>query len=71
MDLCFVVDASASICDSDPNYNRTTDETCDNWKSVVQFIHDVVANMTIGQSDTRVALVVFNTKANMRWRLTR
>ena len=71
LDLCFVVDASASICDSDPNYDKATDDTCDNWKSVVKFVHDVAAAMTIGADETRVALVLFATRANMRWPLTR
>lgn len=71
MDLCLVVDASSSICDTDPKYNSTTDTTCDNWISVLEFLRDIVTNLEIGENQTRVSVVVFGTKAFRRWGLTR
>ena len=71
MDLAFVVDGSGSICDADPNFNYAVDTTCDNWSFIVQFIHRIVSELTIGPMDTRVALVTFSSRAALQWNLTR
>lgn len=71
MDLCFVVDSSASICDTDANFTKGSDTTCGNWKYVIDFIVKFVEAMDISENGTRVALVEFGTKAYMRWNLTR
>ena len=71
MDLAFVIDMSGSICDNDPTFNYDTDITCNNWRSIVQFVYQTVANLTIGPLETNVALITFETTAVLRWNLTR
>ena len=71
MDLAFVVDQSGSICDSDLTFHYDTDTTCSNWISIVQFIYNTVANLTIGPMDTNVALITFQTYVTLQWNLTK
>lgn len=70
MDLCFLIDTSASICGTDPNYDPSSDTTCDNWKAIIEFVYRSVENMDIGENATRVGIVVFATKAYRRLNLT-
>lgn len=71
MDLCFIVDSSASICDTDPRFEKGVDDTCDNWNAIVTSMYRSVARMDIGENAIRVGLVLFATKAYRRWDLTR
>ena len=71
MDLCFVVDSSASICDTDPYFIKGSDKTCGNFESMIDFIVSFVEALDIGEYATRVGLVEFATKAYLKWNLTR
>jgi len=64
MDLTFVVDSSGSICNNQPV------TTCDNWKSLLDFMHGLVSGMVIGENDVRVALVEFAHSIHTKWDLT-
>jgi len=57
MDLCFVVDHSGSIRDT--NIYNTGGE--DNWKFVIDFMVAAVKNFEIGSVRTNVAAVSFGT----------
>lgn len=70
MDLCFIVDSSANICDTDARFEMG-DGDCDNWNTIVKSMYRSVARMDIGEDAIRVGLVVFSTKAYRRWDLTR
>ena len=69
-DLVFVVDASGSICDADPNFNFTRDDTCNNWNFILQFIHRIADGLNIGLSQFRVGMVIFDTTSHVEWNLT-
>lgn len=70
MDLCFVVDASKSICAGDPNYTKG-DITCTYWNAMLTFMQNVVKNLTIGTAATRIAMVRYATNGARLWNLTR
>lgn len=71
LNLCFILDSSASVCNRDPTFNKTTDSTCNNWGAVISFVHRFVASMNIGPDATRVGVVVFATKAYRRFNTSR
>ena len=57
-DVVFVVDSSGSIC------NNENVDICDNWKTVLQFMEDLVDNLDVGKSKTRVGVVIYREKAS-------
>ena len=59
IDLTFVLDGSGSICDSDLGPKFDDGRGCNNWLSVVTFVSDFVASLTIGEDLTRVGVVTF------------
>ncbi len=62
LDLVFVIDDSGSICDSDPTRRPRNGIPidCNNWSFVKLFIRRILSSLTIGERDTRVALVRFS-----------
>lgn len=70
LDICFVVDASGSICDTDPNFDYTRDETCNNWNLMLQFMHRIADELNIGLTEFRFGMVLFDTTARVGWNLT-
>ena|SRR6218665_3023317 len=70
LDLCFVVDASGSICDSDEGFNYRENETCNNWKYNVDFIRSIADSFDIGLEATRIGLVIFSSQSYVAWNLT-
>ena len=60
LDLNFVVDSSGSI-----EYKGAG-----NWQKALKFVEDVINQFTIGPNDVHVALVLFSTRATVRWGLT-
>ncbi len=68
IDLAFVVDASGSICENDQTFDNVQN-TCENWRSVLQFIRDAVSELTIGPSNAQVALIVYSNNAVVEWPL--
>ena len=70
-DIVFVIDKSGSICDSDPMYLFGRDRTCDNWKFLATFVHNVVSDLIIGPTATRVGLVSFDSSSRVQWTLDR
>ncbi len=55
MDLCFIIDSSGSIRDSNPS-----DGSFDNWQLQLNFLAELVDSFTIGQDATRVGAVSFS-----------
>jgi len=51
-DVVFVVDSSRSICGRD--------STCANWRTVLNFVNSVVAQLNIGRDNTRVGFVRYS-----------
>ena len=51
-DVVFVVDSSRSICGRD--------STCANWRTVLNFVNSVVAQLNIGMNNTRVGFVRYS-----------
>jgi len=51
-DVVFVVDSSRSICGSD--------SSCANWRSVLDFVNEIVAELNIGTDNTRVGFVRYS-----------
>ncbi len=62
--MTFVVDSSGSICDNKPV------NTCASWEAALEFIHNIVDEMIIGSNDVRVAMIVFESSAWIKWNLT-
>ena len=54
-DIVFVVDSSGSIRDNNPN-----DESYDNWALMLQFMQNIVDQLSIGEDETRVGMVRFS-----------
>ena len=54
-DIVFVVDSSRSICASD--------SSCNNWRSVLDFVNSVVNQLTIGTDNTRVGFVRYSSSS--------
>ena len=73
IDLVFVVDGSGSICVNDPTRTPLTDQpdTCDNWKSVQNFMAQFVQQLDVRRSGTRVGLVTFADDARLVFNLNR
>lgn len=71
MDLCFIIDSSASICNVEMRCDDDTVKTCDSWKATISLMHKFVENLDIGVNGTRVAVVVFGSDGELRWDLTR
>ena len=69
LDLVFLIDGSGSICDSDPLFYYGYNSTCNNWLYVVQFLDAFVDSLTVGPTETRVGLILFASKADIRWNL--
>jgi len=63
LDVCFVVDGSASNCESDL--------TCLNWGLILKFVHDVVGGFVIGPDYTEIALVTFGSEAKVEFNFTK
>lgn len=59
-DVVFLVDSSGSICDDLDVRN------CSNWQAMKNFINQIVDQLTIGASATRVGLVVYGTIESTR-----
>ena len=60
MDLCFIIDISASLRDNNPpNGSR------DNWGLQLEFLSQVTDIFTIGPTDTKVGAVVLSEQADM------
>ena len=56
-DLVFVLDSSGSVC------NNEGVNTCDNWESILQFVNEIIDELAIGNSETRIGIVVFGNMA--------
>ncbi|KAK2161027.1 hypothetical protein LSH36_122g02004 [Paralvinella palmiformis] len=66
IDLAFIVDGSGSICDNDPTRQIIDNQvTCNNWRSVVNFISGAVDRLNIGAQDAQIALVTFADKGSV------
>ena len=63
-DIALLVDRSGSICD-----NQVV-TTCDNWDTILRFIVNIVDNLDVRLSRTRVALIVFGSHAELQFGLT-
>lgn len=63
MDLAFLIDGSGSICDDDPQ--STPFKPCDNWKSVLGFVNQLLGSFQIGPDKTRVTVGTFATRVNI------
>lgn len=72
-DVCFLIDRSGSICDTDPlfNFSNPEDKTCDNWRLAVNFVYSFVSNIYVGPNNVRVAVIIFDDKAMLMWNLSR
>ena len=57
-DVCFVIDSSGSIRDSNP-----PDQSRDNWMTILTFVNDIINVFTVGENDTRVGLIRFSNNA--------
>ncbi len=56
-DIVFVVDRSGSIC------NDETVFECDNWDLVLNFMENMVGELTIGSDATRVGVISYGNQA--------
>lgn len=66
VDLAFLVDGSGSICDNDPSKSEQDGiATCNNWISLKRFLQEIVSNLDIGESRTRIALITFANDAEL------
>lgn len=59
-DVCFVIDASGSICGSGLPGN-----VCNNWSLLLSFVSDIIGHFKVGKFQTRVGLVVFSGNASL------
>ena len=66
LDLVFIVDGSASICNDDPS---KANGKCDNWISMIDFLVNVTETLQIDQGRTHVGMVLFATSAEVRFNL--
>ena len=64
VDLCFVVDSSGSIRDTNPPGGNP-----DNWQRQLEFIAALSNAFTIGPDDSRVGVVVFGDDARLQFPL--
>lgn len=64
MDLVFIVDSSGSIRDKNPS-----NDSYDNYDLLLQFVTDIIDQMTIGPSKTRVGLVIYSNLAKVEFHL--
>lgn len=60
-DVVFVLDSSGSICDDQPV------PTCQNWQTMVAFVHEIATQLNIGIDNTRVGVIVYGSQAQNRW----
>lgn len=60
--LVLVVDSSFTICDSN--------DPCDDWTLIRNFLSDVVGQMDIGQDSVRVGLVRYGTSSSNVWQMS-
>ena len=68
-DIVFIVDGSASLCDTDPSYDANFG-SCDHWMAVLEFIEDIVRVQPIGgELGTQVGLIIYSTTATVEWYL--
>ena len=63
VDFGFLVDSSGSIC------NNKGGKNCINWASVRTFLQDVVRNMRIEETGSRVGMILFGSYATVLWQL--
>ena len=63
MDICLIIDSSASIRDSNPP------DGTDNWQLQLEFLATVIGAFTIGPDDTRVGAIIFSTEARLAFSL--
>lgn len=68
MDLAILIDGSGSICQDQPS---TPFNPCDNWKSVLNFVNQVLESFEIGPDETRVTVGTFATKVTIPWDFTK
>jgi len=54
-DIVFVVDSSRSICGSD--------SSCNNWRSILDFVNSVVNRLNVGMDNTRVGFVRYSSSS--------
>ena len=59
-DVCFVIDASGSICGSGVSSN-----VCNNWALLLSFVSDIIDHFKVGESQTRVGVVAFSDDASL------
>ena len=62
VDLCFVIDSSGSIRDTNVG-------TADNWQQQLEFIAALSSAFIVGPDDSRVGVVVFGSDANLEFNL--
>ena len=64
LDICLVVDSSRSIREKNPS-----DGAHDNYNLQLQFLASLINKFTIGQSETRVGVVLFSERVSLQIRL--
>lgn len=62
-DLLFLVIGSSTICEGKPA------DACPNWKTVIDFIKNMIRSLTIGPDDTKVAFLKIGNETDLRWNL--
>ncbi len=62
-DVCFVLDSSQSICGSN--------QGCQDWTSLLDFVNSIIDVFTIGSDATRVGVVIFSKDATLAFPLNR
>ena len=62
VDLAFLLDSSGSVCNDEGNI-------CDHFLDIKAFLQEMVIRMKIEETNSRVGLILFGTKANVEWSL--
>ena len=65
-DVCFVIDSSGSICES-----NSIGSSCDNWFLLLSFVNTIIDAFTIGEQQTRVGVVTFSNDATLTFPMNR
>ncbi len=74
LDIVIIVGDSGSVCDND-NFSlrdRNGDIVdCNNWSFLKLFIRQILTSLTLGDRDTRVALIRFSNRIDVIFGLDR
>ncbi len=74
LDIIFIVDDSGSICDNDDSALRDQNDNivdCNNWSFLKLFVRQILTSLTLGERDTRVALIRFSNRIDVIFGLDR